>query len=109
MALLLTEAQNVSCEVLKLQLIVVSIKRNVRDIPKDLTQTGNGTRRKWTQNMKKKNKEYIMVYCLVRFCSQFASLSKCLFPDIHKLFRICGSGCSEEKSPVVPNPHPKQY
>ena len=54
MALLLTEAQNVSCYVLKLQLIVVSIKRNVRDIPKDVTQTGNGARRKWTQNMKKK-------------------------------------------------------
>lgn len=58
MALLLTEAQNVSCYVLKLQLIVVSIKRNVRDIPKDVTQTGNRARRKWTQNMKKKkNKE----------------------------------------------------
>lgn len=57
MALLLTEAQNVSCYVLKLQLIVVSIKRNVRDIPKDVTQTGNGARRKWTQNMEKKNKE----------------------------------------------------
>ena len=54
MALLLTEAQNVSCYVLKLQLIVVSIKRNVRDIPKDVTQTGNRARRKWTQNMKKK-------------------------------------------------------
>ena len=54
MALLLTEAQNVSCYVLKLQLIVVSIKRNVRDIPKDVTQTGNGARRKWTQNMEKK-------------------------------------------------------
>ena len=53
-ALLLTEAQNVSCYVLKLQLIVVSIKRNVRDIPKDVTQTGNGTRRKLTQNMEKK-------------------------------------------------------
>ena len=52
MALLLTEAQK-----LKLQLIVVSIKRNVRDIPKDVTQTGNGARRKWTQNMEKKNKE----------------------------------------------------
>ena len=56
MALLLTEAQNVSCYVLKLQLIVVSIKRNVRDIPKDVTQTGNGARRKWTQNMEKKTK-----------------------------------------------------
>ena len=56
MALLLTEAQNVSCYVLKLQLIVVSIKRNVRDIPKDATQTGNGARRKWTQNMKKKQR-----------------------------------------------------
>ena len=31
--------------------------RNVRDIPKDVTQTGNGTRRKLTQNMEKKNKE----------------------------------------------------
>ena len=57
MALFLTEAQNVSCYVLKLQLIVVSIKRNVRDIPKDLIQTGTGARRKWTQNMEKKNKE----------------------------------------------------
>lgn len=57
MALLLTEAQNVSCDVFKLQLIVVSIKRNVRYIPKDVTQMENGTRRKWTQNMEKKNKE----------------------------------------------------
>ena len=54
--LLLTEAQNVSCYVLKLQLIVVSIKRNVRDNPKDVTQTGNGARRKWTQNMEKKQR-----------------------------------------------------
>lgn len=109
-ALLLTEAQNVSCYVLKLQLIVVSIKRNVRDIPKDVTQTGNGARRKWTQNMEKKKQRIDHGLLLSKvFCSQFASLSKCLFPDIHKLFRICGSGCSEEKSSVVPNPHPKQY
>lgn len=71
MALLLTEAQNVSCYVLKLQLIVVSIKRNVRDIPKDVTQTGNRARRKWTQNMKKKKKQRIDHGLL---------LSKVLFP-----------------------------
>ena len=53
---IVNRAQNVSCYVLKLQLIVLSIKRNVRDIPKDVTQTENGARRKRTQNMEKKTK-----------------------------------------------------